>query len=397
MDDAIVATDIAVVSLDLLFSSDHLNSLTRRLRATNVREFSTVLEAVAHMTPGHPSVMLIGPSPEPDPDLLTHLQLAHLGPEVAIVFAMDDPDSELGRAVADALTITPMSSFDAVAIDDAVDAALLIRRESERETRRQSGADDDAEEFALTTGPRDELRLIVVTGAKGGAGRSTVAVNLAAALARIPGNRVAIVDAHKSAGDLGLLLGLERTDVGDHADIDDFELDEASVGRLLRTHGATGLRAFIPPTNTSTMDTLTIEQVLRVLVALEAHVDTAVIDAPLELVAAAALPTYSDAVLLVTTSRLASIKNTRVAGDVLAHHTSVAVVTNATAPRQHGADPAAIESFLQMRVLADLPWDEAIDEGAAARPATGLSKPKSAYTKAMDDLAEHLHEHSLVR
>lgn len=394
MNTSIVPTDIAVVSLDLLFSSDHLNSLSRRLPDANVREFSTVLEAVAHLTPGHPAVILVGPSPEPDPDLLGHVQQANLGKEVGIVFAMDEPDSDLGVSIRDTLGTAPLGSFDAAAIDAAVDVALLERQQADRRAPQGPSPED----FALTTGPRDELRLIVVTGAKGGAGRSTVAVNLAAALARREGTSVALVDAHKSTGDVGLLLGLERTELGDDADIDDFEIDAASVGRLLRTHEATGLQVFIPPANNSDLDTLSVEQVLRLLVAIESHVDFAVIDAPLALVAAAGLPSFSDAVLLVTTTRLASLKNTRIARDLLDGHDSLAVVMNTTAPtHEHAADESSVESFLRLRVLAELPWDDSINEGATTRPVHGLSKAKSGYTKRMDQLAEHLHEHSLVR
>lgn len=387
MDDTIVPTDIAVVSLDLLFSSDHLNSLSRRLAGVNVREFSTVLEAVAHLTPGHPAVILVGPSPEPDPDLLEHVQRANLGPEVGVVFAMDEPEGDLGASIHAAFGVAPFGSFDSGPIDDAVDAALLERRQADRRARRTASPED----FALTTAPGDELCLIVVTGAKGGAGRSTIAVNLAAALARQPDTSVALIDAHKSSGDIGLLLGLERSELADDADIDDFEIDAAAVGRLLRTHDATGLRVFIPPARDANLDSLTVEQALRLLVAIEAHVDIAVIDAPLALVADAELQRFSDSVLLVTTPRLASIKNTRIARDVLDDHERLAVVTNTTVPtHDHHADDASIEAFLGLRVIADLPWDDSINEGANARPVNGLSKARSGYAKRIDDLAEEL-------
>jgi MinD-like ATPase involved in chromosome partitioning or flagellar assembly len=393
VDDTIVSIDIAVVALDLLFGVDHLNSLSRRLRDAHVREFSTVLEAVAHLTPGHPAVILVGPSPEPDPDLLAHVQQANLGPEVGIVFALDEPDSDLGRSIHEALGTEPLGSFDADAIDAAVDAALLSRRQAGRRAPRTSAPTD----FALTTGPRDELRLIVVTGGAGGTGKTTVALNLAAALGRIDRGRVALIDAHKTTGDIELLLGFGRRDLPDGTDIEDFEIDAASVARLLRTHEATQLRVFSPPSAATSLAPLSVEQTLRLLVALEDQVDTAVIDAPLELVDQASLQQFCDALLLVTTNRLPSIKNTLVARDLLDRHPSLAVVTNDPTHDRGGADAGSIEDAVQLRVLSALPWDESIDEGAAARPATGLSRAGTGFTKRIEQLAEHLHEHSLVR
>ena len=179
--------------------------------------------------------------------------------------------------------------------------------------------------------------------------------------------------------------------------IDAFEIDAASVARLLRTHEPTRLQVFSPPSAATSLAPLSVEQVLRLLVALEEQVDTAVIDAPLELVDQASLQQFCDALLLVTTNRLPSIKNTLIARDLLDRHPSLALVTNEPAPGNEGADAGAIEEAVQLRVLEALPWDETIHEGAAARPANGLSKAKSGFTKRIDQLAEHLHEHSLVR
>lgn len=59
---------------------------------------------------------------------------------------------------------------------------------------------------------------LIVTSGKGGAGKSTVAVNLAAAMARL-GDRVVLVDADTGLRSLDVMLGLENDVVYDLTDV----------------------------------------------------------------------------------------------------------------------------------------------------------------------------------
>ena len=73
-------------------------------------------------------------------------------------------------------------------------------------------------------------RIVVITGGKGGVGKSTIAANLALAMGRL-GQRVTLVDADLGAANLHTMLGVVRPAVG-LADFFDekIRLDEACVG-----------------------------------------------------------------------------------------------------------------------------------------------------------------------
>jgi pilus assembly protein CpaE len=101
-------------------------------------------------------------------------------------------------------------------------------------------------EYPLVTDPQLMPRTIAVTGAKGGAGATTVAVNLAALFARRFPDHVALVDFHGHFGDASLALDVVgATNMGDLAEFE--ELDPDLVETHLMRHAATSLRVLSAP------------------------------------------------------------------------------------------------------------------------------------------------------
>jgi pilus assembly protein CpaE len=96
----------------------------------------------------------------------------------------------------------------------------------DRELARRAGidailpADDIAaagrscREFLTALSGRGRGRLVTVFGGKGGCGKTTIAVNLAVALAKCAERRVCLVDLDLRAGDLAVTLGLQPEDTG---------------------------------------------------------------------------------------------------------------------------------------------------------------------------------------
>ncbi|QKT02668.1 P-loop NTPase [Ectothiorhodospiraceae bacterium 2226] len=76
-----------------------------------------------------------------------------------------------------------------------------------RVTEARSWKPAPAPEARSVPGVRHPVRVIAVTSGKGGVGKSTVAVNLAAALAEL-GQRVLVLDADFGRADVNVLLGL---------------------------------------------------------------------------------------------------------------------------------------------------------------------------------------------
>ena len=80
-------------------------------------------------------------------------------------------------------------------------------------------------------------KLMVVVGAKGGVGTTTVAVNLGVQLSQVTRNRVALLDFARPVGHVGLMLDLQASysirDATENLD----RLDSHFFGGLLTTHG----------------------------------------------------------------------------------------------------------------------------------------------------------------
>lgn len=101
-------------------------------------------------------------------------------------------------------------------------------------------------EYPLVTDPQLMPRTLVVTGAKGGAGATTVAANLAVIFARRFTDQVALVDFHGHFGDAALALdAVGASNMGDLAEFE--ELDPDLVETHLTRHAPTSLRVLSAP------------------------------------------------------------------------------------------------------------------------------------------------------
>jgi len=106
----------------------------------------------------------------------------------------------------------------------------------------QLGAGRAEPEYELITDPERMPVMVAVTGAKGGIGKTTIAVNLAVSFAqRYPG-QVALVDFYGQYGNIPLMLDLTlQGDIGELAAFAG-ELDASIIETQLATHESSGLR-----------------------------------------------------------------------------------------------------------------------------------------------------------
>jgi pilus assembly protein CpaE len=93
--------------------------------------------------------------------------------------------------------------------------------------------------------PAPTGRLVAVLGAAGGSGTSTLAVNLAAVLARAA-RRCALIDLHPGSGDLAALLDLKPTHNLADLCMKASRMDQAMVESALAAHSS-GIRLLAPP------------------------------------------------------------------------------------------------------------------------------------------------------
>ena len=152
-------------------------------------------------------------------------------------------------------------------------------------------------------------RLVVVRGAKGGVGGSIVATNLAVAIRRLTGERVALVDAHPFGGDIALALNLVpvRTvaDLIPHLN----SLDDDMLASTMTPH-ASGVNVLPAPFDPEHGDLISAEQFYKVLEGVRARHDYVIVDSgtTVDPISITALD-MADLLLLVSTPELAALKN----------------------------------------------------------------------------------------
>lgn len=152
--------------------------------------------------------------------------------------------------------------------------------------------------------------IISVFGVKGGVGKTTIATNLAVALARESSASVALVDLDVPFGDVAMLLDLhpeqDIMDALDDAVIDDLERLQ---NLMVRTpHGVHVLSSPLAPDDPGAIDSRRVGRLLSRLAALHQFV---IVDTPVGLteLTAASLDA-SELALLVTTPELSALRRT---------------------------------------------------------------------------------------
>lgn len=159
--------------------------------------------------------------------------------------------------------------------------------------------------------PPKGATIIVVLGTKGGAGASTIALNLALALQEESKEKIGLVDANLEFGDLGVMLNLptNRT-IADLAG-SDVDIDEELLNGVMATH-TSGVRVLLAPARPEMAELITPEVLKKGMGVMKRMFDYIVIDlwksfqeSMIYLLDAA------DHILLVSTSDIPAIKNAK--------------------------------------------------------------------------------------
>ncbi|MCL5263260.1 MAG: AAA family ATPase [Acidobacteria bacterium] len=152
-------------------------------------------------------------------------------------------------------------------------------------------------------------RIVSFFGAKGGVGTTTLAVHIAAYLAKQHGKKTLLVDHNHQLGHVGLLLGLEDSNY--HFDdltrnVD--RLDAELLSGFLIRH-ASGLAVLSSPSTCSVRYHAMPEDLERIFEFLRQEFDFVVIDSSLQYDDAPAMIQYSDSVYLVSTPDVAALRD----------------------------------------------------------------------------------------
>ena len=191
--------------------------------------------------------------------------------------------------------------------------ATSIRRVYERELGRQT---EFQASLPVTTQAASQVidgehEVIAVFSPKGGAGRTTIATNLAVALHRETGARVCLMDANLQFGDVGVLLNLNPKNKSIADAVESGEPDGDIIDSVVIEH-STGIRVLLAPPAPEGADLVTPAFMRKIIEHLRAVNDYVVIDLPSGLSDhTLAVMDAADTIVVLTALEITTIKNVR--------------------------------------------------------------------------------------
>ena len=240
-----------------------------------------------------PEMVIVGLGPTPEPAIESISTMAKDFPFLYLVALSDRTDSDLIlrtiRAGAHDFLCKPVKEIDLRA---AAEKASKLKA-----TRKESGGRGG--------------KILSVFSNKGGNGTTTIAVNLADALVRLTGKKVAVVDLVLSHGDVTMFFNVNSSysilDLAKNAEKADYDF----LHTLLVRH-ASGVYILAEPPMIEDAEQISPDQVRDVLSTLRSMFDYIVVDTPHQFDerTLTALE-MSDIVLLVSLLNLPSLKNTQ--------------------------------------------------------------------------------------
>ncbi|MEY2468449.1 MAG: pilus assembly protein CpaE, partial [Actinomycetota bacterium] len=243
------------------------------------------------------------------------------------------------------------------------------------------------EHFGFAADGNQRGRVVAVFSPKGGAGTTTIAVNLAIAASHGGGARPILVDADLPFGDVAITLGLDPTE--SLADATGADIDQLRLRGLLVTESVSGLRTLLAPADPARAEVITAADVTRTPELCRQIAPLVVVDtsSAFDEVTLSILD-QADDVIVVAAPDVTTVKNAKVALDTL-HRLGVGqshtfLVLNRV-PARPLLPVGDVERVLGLKALC-IPEDDAVAEAAhAGRPLVRDAKSKAA--KAISSLA----------
>jgi len=233
-------------------------------------------------------------------------------------------------------------------------------------------------------------RLITITSAKGGSGKTVVATNLALLLNRIPDTKVCLVDADLQFGDVCLVLQLEPRFTMVNAAHELHHLDAELLDSLLTEHPS-GLKVLAAPLEPAFADDITTTGLMQMIDVLLENYPYVIIDTASmldELILS--LFEKSDDILMIVDMDLPSVKNAKLALETMRllkfSTANVKLVMNRSNAKAR-LDNKEIENALKMRISAAVPSDAVVAASVNEGRPVVETDPKSKVAKGFESVA----------
>ena len=312
----------------------------------------TIEEASQTIESGDVRMVLLGPSYKDDTAMEQIRTLHNQDPALVLMLVADEVTADLLRKGMRA------------GVSDVIEAPL---DEPKIESAIEQFAHDILKRETAVSVPVGEPversekgRIITITSAKGGSGKTVLATNLALLLNRIPDAKVCLVDADLQFGDVCLVLQLEPRFTMVNAAHELHQLDGELLDSLLTEHPS-GLKVLAAPLEPAFADDITTAGLMQMLDVLRDNYDYVVVDTASmldELILS--LIEKSDDILMLVDMDLPSVKNAKLALETLRllkfSTANVKLVMNRSNSKAK-LDNKEIEGALKMEISAAVPSD----------------------------------------
>jgi len=256
----------------------------------------------------------------------------------------------------------------------------------EQEGRRRQRLAGELEE------PVASGTIITIFGAKGGIGKTTIATNLAVALAQKLQQSVCLVDLDTRFGDVALMLDIqaERTIADLFHDHPLNELNRDVVREYLVQH-STGVMVLPAPARPTAWRQIDVEYIERVIHTLSLVYDYVILDTPgtFNDVVGKALE-MATIVLLVTTMDMASVKDTLLALDMLDGWSFPRDRVKLTVNQINNANSIGlpdVQRALERDVFWHIPYDQHVANATQLGTPVLVARPSSKVAVSLVELA----------
>jgi pilus assembly protein CpaE len=237
-------------------------------------------------------------------------------------------------------------------------------------------------------------RIVTVFSPKGGTGKTVMATNLAAALAKLEGRRTLLLDLDLQFGDAAIMLGIEPEKTIYDLVVAPGELDTEKLAGYTTKH-ASGLEILPAPLRPEDAELVTETKLAQLLDVARESFDVILVDtSPFFHGPMLATLDRTDELLLLCGLDVPTLKNIRLSLqtlDLLSFPSErIRPVLN-RANSKVGMKPNEVEAALEVKVRFQVPSDRVVPLAVNRGTPAVLAEPKSEFARAVASMA-----HSLV-